>query len=255
MRTQIKILAVLLICFVPQSGCKVIKKTFSRKFFKTETSRTVDSISVHRLNSDTRLTQGSTESYEELLKKYQKAFKEQKSDVNFRRETVLRPVTVPGKTYEFTANWVLDTAATGGGVITYFAADQPDLSASISKDSAGRMKVKIQTKDKVIDMPVESVAFSSRQAIRSDSSQYQDDLKRAMSEDSLSQSATVAGHDSVHQKSDLQQKTREKVVDKSSRTIDTRSVWLLVTGVAVFALLVIAWRFGWIGKIFAWFKK
>ena len=94
------------------------------------------------------------------------------TDIDYQRETSSKQHTIKGETFTTTidANWVLDSAAIKRGSLVYFDMDNPTLKAKIYADSvSGKMKVEIQTKDKILDIPVDKVSFKSRQELKVDS--------------------------------------------------------------------------------------
>lgn len=240
------------ICFIPNAGCRIKKTSSNRKQSFSHLKKDVDSTAIHRFDSVGQLAQVNTESLEELMRKHQAAINEQNERTRYTRETVNKPVTIPGETYEFTGNWQLDPNSSGKE-ITYFDADQPGIAITISKDTANKMKVLVKTKDKVIHMQADKVAFESEKAIKSDSSQYQEQIKAAMKKDSLNQAAQVHEVDSGTVKDKTE--TKSRTLEQASSTKST-DYWPLVKGIlyTLAAILIcifiyLAIRFGWIKSV------
>lgn len=248
----------LLLIFIPlillsQAGCNV--KLHRNKNIKEEVKVTtiVDSSKYDSLNLALRRMNSIVDSLRKTKIENTHSSTNQTHDVSYDKETITNPYTVKGETFVTTidANWVLDSTAIRSGKLVYFDMDNPTLKAKIYADSlTGKMKIEIQTKDKVVDIPVEKVSFKSKKELKVDSNKtVTEDEKRG----TLQISTTDSNVKQIEISNTYQEVdsavNKDTVIETSWKSKLLQNWWVLVLIVALVAFIVLNFKFCWIEKL------
>lgn len=165
---KVLIITILAAVMLPVGGCKLKLFTSKNKDSKSEKIdlKQSKSGSLEILKKEDVTTVESVKIGSNKSSKVDQ-FIENK-DIDYNSEKVLKPFEVKGESFETTinGNWVVDTTQIVAGKLVYFDIDNPTLKATIYMDSTRQMKVAIQTKDRIYEVPVEKVSFKSKTMIQ-----------------------------------------------------------------------------------------
>lgn len=256
MKIRIILIAFLALCIVPQSGCKVRKHYKEQVRLNASLERQRDSVYVSLKDSMSVLTK-VREKLSESVRNYNKLLTEKTNEhINIEKRTTTQPVTVNGKTYKtaITGNWMFDTSGIKDGKLIYFDLDNDDVRATAYYE-AGQMRVELQTKDRIVNVPAEEMRITKGKSSEKESSEKVLQSEKVITKDSLEQITQVLNSDSnrVSEIENSELKSETKIESKKT----SRPAWLTITIVVlvVVCAIVLGWHFGWFGKVLKFIKR
>ncbi|OJV51668.1 MAG: hypothetical protein BGO31_00240 [Bacteroidetes bacterium 43-16] len=241
---------------MPQSGCKVRKSYKQELKLNAKLTRDTDSMRVIMRDSMQTLSMVRNTLAETITRMDKVTAERRAENISIEKKTVPNPVTIPGKTYKTTVpgNWMLDTSGIKDGKLIYFDLDNDDVRAT-AYYQAGQMRVELQTKDKVIDVPAEELRITKSTDATKNSSDKSAKDEKVITAESLKEVSQVVNSDSGQIK-ESENQTVDVDAGKQSN-VSTGTSWVTISIIVLVVIIAagLLWHFSVIGKVVVWVKR